>query len=78
MHLLSLIIARMFTFLQIEFHDNSTGTVINTIILHDENTLLMVGIHILGELYFYCLHIFYFLWNRILHHQNNEDPHCCE
>ncbi len=42
----------MFTFLQVEFHDNSTAIVINTTILHDENTMLMVGVHILGAFYF--------------------------
>ncbi len=43
------IIAHMFTFSQVEFEDNSTGIVINTTILHDENIQLIQSFHILGE-----------------------------
>ncbi len=50
----------MFTFLRVEFQDDSTGTLINTAILHDENTRLMLGVQVLGEFYFYCFHIFCF------------------
>ncbi len=60
----------IFTFLRVALQDNSTGIVINITILHDENTLLMLGVHILGEVHFHYIS-FVFLWNRILDHQIN-------
>ncbi len=53
--------------------NNSTGTVINTTISHDDNTLLMIGVHILGEFYFYCFHIFCFSLELYFASQNNND-----
>ncbi len=54
-------------------YDNFTGTVINITTLHDENTLLMLGVHILGEFYCYCFYIFCFSLESYFASPNNKD-----
>ncbi len=66
----------MFTFLGVEFQDYSIGTVINTTIWHYGNTLLMIGVHILGEFYFHCFDIFCFSLESYFVSSKRFGPHC--